>query len=38
MVKVYRKDLVGFYDVTPERAKELEGAGYSTNPDVAADA
>jgi hypothetical protein len=38
MVKVYRKDLVGFYDVTPERAKELEGAGYSTNPSQAADA
>ena len=38
MVKVYRKDLVGFYDVTPERAKELESAGYSTDSSVAADA
>ena len=33
MVKIYRKDLDGFYDVSPDRAAELvEGAGYSYSP------
>ena len=33
MVKIYRKDLDGFYDVSPDRAAELvEEAGYSYSP------
>jgi len=40
MVRVYRSDLgygqgtdgQNYYDVSPERALELEAAGYSTNP------
>ena len=33
MVKVYRKDLEDFYDVSPGRAKELvEEGGYSYSP------
>lgn len=35
MVRVYRSDLEGFYEVSEERAKELEQVGYSTNPNVA---
>jgi hypothetical protein len=38
LIKVYRKDLVGFYEVTEERAKELETVGYSRDESVAADA
>ncbi len=32
MVKVYRSDLEGFYDVSEERARELEKVGYSREP------
>ena len=32
MVKVYRKDLDGFYEVSEARATELEQAGYSRTP------
>ncbi len=35
MVKVYRKDLDTFYEVSEERAIELEQAGYSRDPSVA---
>ena len=43
MVRVYRSDLgygqgtdgQNYYDVSPERALELEAAGYSTNPNDA---
>ena len=31
MVRVYRKDLVGFYEVSEERARELEAVGYTRN-------
>ena len=31
MVKVYRKDLVGFYEVSEARARELEKVGYTRN-------
>jgi len=34
LVKVYRKDLEGFYEVSEERATELEAVGYSRDPDV----
>ena len=32
LVKVYRKDLEGFYEVSEARAAELEAVGYSRNP------
>ena len=35
MVRVYRKDLDTFYEVSEERAIELEAAGYSRDPSVA---
>ena len=35
MVRVYRKDLETFYEVSEERAIELEAAGYSRDPSVA---
>ncbi len=38
MVRVYRSDLEGFYEVSEERAKELEQVGYSRNPNVAPNA
>ena len=31
MVRVYRKDLVGFYEVSEARARELEKVGYTRN-------
>ena len=34
LVKVYRKDLEGFYEVSEERATELEAVGYSRDPNV----
>lgn len=34
LIKVYRKDLEGFYEVSEERATELEAVGYSRDPDV----
>jgi len=34
LIKVYRKDLEGFYEVTEDRAKELEAVGYSRDPEV----
>jgi len=36
LIKVYRKDLEGFYEVTEDRAKELEAVGYSRDPQVSA--
>ena len=35
MVRVYRKDLETFYEVSEERAIELEQVGYSRDPSVA---
>lgn len=34
LVKVYRKDLEGFYEVSEERATELEAVGYSRDPNI----
>lgn len=36
LIKVYRKDLEGFYEVSEDRAKELEAVGYSRDPEVSA--
>ena len=36
LIKVYRKDLEGFYEVSEDRAKELEAVGYSRDPQVSA--
>ncbi|MDA7543923.1 hypothetical protein N8814_05235 [Acidimicrobiia bacterium] len=36
LIKVYRKDLEGFYEVSEDRAKELEAVGYSRDPQISA--